>query len=392
MARSVSGVVTNNDAPYASKVVITSVEEKPRVLNTGFSDPVTGAYTINVTPWAGEVMAYAVQDYGKKWESEKALQVGDVVHGTIDQGYVFKVSQAGTTGTTEPVWPSATTVVTDGTVKYDSEILLQPVINGYVSTDADNTSLPPVSLFTGGTPGVWLDPTDISTLFQDAAMTIPVTADGDPVGAIRDKSGNGNHAVQTVDNRRPIYKVGSVTPYIRFTGHALLSMPGEVIRHGGSTGADVAILTEALDSENGASYKILSSNTNNYYNLNASSSVFITAVNGDRDSVAEVIPDYALSGVAIYRHGTFGGNPHVGVYDVSSDAKIEKSDLTSSNNNNYAPAAYTIGHDADGLGGVAAAVQNFVQLVGVSGELDSATRDELYANLKYIGTMYKQNA
>lgn len=36
--------------------------------------------------------------------------------------------------------------------------------------------------------GVWYDPSDLSTLFQDAAGTIPVTAAGQPVGLILDKS------------------------------------------------------------------------------------------------------------------------------------------------------------------------------------------------------------
>ena len=40
---------------------------------------------------------------------------------------------------------------------------------------------------------VFLDPTDISTMFQDAAGTIPVTADGQPLGLWLDKSGLDNH-------------------------------------------------------------------------------------------------------------------------------------------------------------------------------------------------------
>jgi len=41
---------------------------------------------------------------------------------------------------------------------------------------------------------VWLDGSDASTLFQDAAGTNPVTATGDPVALWKDKSGNSNDA------------------------------------------------------------------------------------------------------------------------------------------------------------------------------------------------------
>ncbi len=43
-------------------------------------------------------------------------------------------------------------------------------------------------LFTGGAPGVWYDPSDYSTLFQDSAGTTPVTAVEQPVGLMLDKS------------------------------------------------------------------------------------------------------------------------------------------------------------------------------------------------------------
>jgi hypothetical protein len=46
----------------------------------------------------------------------------------------------------------------------------------------------PASLFTGGIPGVWYDPSDYSTLFQDSAGTTPVTAVEQPVGLMLDKS------------------------------------------------------------------------------------------------------------------------------------------------------------------------------------------------------------
>ena len=45
----------------------------------------------------------------------------------------------------------------------------------------------PRSLFASGEQGIWLDPSDFSTLFQDAAGTTPVTALGQPVGLALDK-------------------------------------------------------------------------------------------------------------------------------------------------------------------------------------------------------------
>lgn len=63
-----------------------------------------------------------------------------------------------------------------------------------VTTDLSVTSLRPRQsgiwtpslLFDGGAQGAWFDPSDLSTLLQDAAGTIPVTADGDQVGLILD--------------------------------------------------------------------------------------------------------------------------------------------------------------------------------------------------------------
>ena len=45
----------------------------------------------------------------------------------------------------------------------------------------------PRGLFSASEQGIWLDPSDFSTLFQDAAGTTPVTAVGQPVGLALDK-------------------------------------------------------------------------------------------------------------------------------------------------------------------------------------------------------------
>ena len=61
----------------------------------------------------------------------------------------------------------------------------------------------PASLFRNAEQGVWYDPSDLSTLFQDSAGTVPVTAVEQPVGLMLDKSGRGNHATQATSTKRP---------------------------------------------------------------------------------------------------------------------------------------------------------------------------------------------
>lgn len=51
-------------------------------------------------------------------------------------------------------------------------------------------------------------------LYQDAAGTVPVTADGDQVGYMADLSGNGNHATQSIREARPIYRTDGVLHWL----------------------------------------------------------------------------------------------------------------------------------------------------------------------------------
>ena len=76
----------------------------------------------------------------------------------------------------------------------------------------------PLDLFAGGKKGAWYDPSDLSTMWQDSAGTTPVTADGQPVGKILDKSGNGNHATQPVAGKRPTYHTAGGTHWLYFDG------------------------------------------------------------------------------------------------------------------------------------------------------------------------------
>lgn len=61
---------------------------------------------------------------------------------------------------------------------------------------------------------------DLSTKWQDSARTTPVTADGDPVGAWDDLSGNGNHFTQSTGAQRPAYRTAQIN------GRAVLDLDG----------------------------------------------------------------------------------------------------------------------------------------------------------------------
>ena len=75
------------------------------------------------------------------------------------------------------------------------------------ATQVFGGSFTPLDLFSGGAQGIWLDPSDLSTMFQDLASTTPVTTPGQPVGRRLDKSGRGNHATAPTLAARPIYGV-----------------------------------------------------------------------------------------------------------------------------------------------------------------------------------------
>jgi hypothetical protein len=105
----------------------------------------------------------------------------------------------------------------------------------------------PLSLFSSGAPGAWYDPSDYTTLFQDAAGTTPVTAVEQTVGRMLDKSGNGNHATQSFPASRPTLSARynlltstetlatqsvttqAVTQTLRFTGAGSITLTGTAI-------------------------------------------------------------------------------------------------------------------------------------------------------------------
>jgi len=152
--------------------------------------------------------------------------VAPVISGTPEAGEVITCTQGTWTGNPTPTYTYQWTL--DGvniTGERSSTYTILDTDKGHTlacdvtgtnaagSVDATSNSMSiaayvyyPSELFEDGAQGVWYDPSDLSTMFQDSAGTTPVTADGQPVGLILDKSGRNNHASQATAAKRPIYK------------------------------------------------------------------------------------------------------------------------------------------------------------------------------------------
>ena len=76
----------------------------------------------------------------------------------------------------------------------------------------------PADLFANGEVGSWYDPSDMATLWQDTAGTVPVTAAGQSVARMDDKSGNNHHATQATASRRPTFQASGDIYWLSFDG------------------------------------------------------------------------------------------------------------------------------------------------------------------------------
>ena len=87
--------------------------------------------------------------------------------------------------------------------------VLKDIFNASYGSSAPSFS--PVSVFSGGKvgalydSGLWQNTSSPTGLWQDSGRTTPVTALGQPVGAIDDSSGNGFHLIQATAINRGTY-------------------------------------------------------------------------------------------------------------------------------------------------------------------------------------------
>lgn len=129
----------------------------------------------------------------------------------------------------------------------------------------------------GADQGLWLDPSDFSTMFQDSAGTNPVTAAGQTVNRINDKSGRGNHATNSsgtgptlgYDSTNDLWYLSFngtsqflVTSSINFTATDKLGIFAGV-RRNTTAGAIIAELSANYNTNAGSFYFGTGTNTSN---------------------------------------------------------------------------------------------------------------------------------
>ena len=106
----------------------------PTVVGTTASDSVTGDYELDVAPYQGQVNVMAIPDYGVEFTAGTQLPVDSIVRPTVPNGFLYRVTEAGTTGSTEPTWPTTENqVITSGGVTMITEYMLRPLVNSLLT-------------------------------------------------------------------------------------------------------------------------------------------------------------------------------------------------------------------------------------------------------------------
>jgi hypothetical protein len=162
---------------------------------------------------------------------------------------------------------------------------------------------PILALFANGEQGAYYDPSDSSTVFQDAAMTTPA-GDGDPVGAIMDKSGNGNHATQSTAAARPMLRQSGALWYLEFDGvDDFLTRAG--ILSGTQSAVYAAIQNRDLSNDAPSIVqKLTGSGRALYYHTRTSSNLKIAYLDGATSTVLTPTQDTSPHVYSWIRDGT----------------------------------------------------------------------------------------
>jgi len=125
----VAGTVKIDGVAAARDVIVIKDDPAGRQVVAEGQSAGDGTFDITYNDWAGAVIALALDEYGDDFAPETALNAGQVVHPSTPNGYVYKVTAAGTTGTEEPTWSTGGSV-TSGSVTFNALPYYRPVASG----------------------------------------------------------------------------------------------------------------------------------------------------------------------------------------------------------------------------------------------------------------------
>ncbi len=194
-----------------------------RVATYPFTVP-SGAFTVSL-PYlpigvipvaAGEYLGFWAQNgansfIGRTTTSDVNLRTG-IYSGTVGAGHVssFTDTTIDSGGRVELAFTVEYPTVTEARLA-ETERLAKLAIEAARAPAEDLGIYSPAFLFAKfGATGAWYDFTDPSSLYSDTAATTNVSVDGDKIGYVRDKSGNGFDLKAASDGVRPTYKTGII--------------------------------------------------------------------------------------------------------------------------------------------------------------------------------------
>lgn len=134
----VNGTVNIDGNPREKKVSIFSAggNAVPTIVGHATSSDIDGSYSVDVLKERdGYLMGIAYDDYGKTWSPSTAFALDDLAIPLTANTHWYKVTTAGTTGASEPTWPTGGGTVADGTVVWtDMGLIESPVARGPFQT------------------------------------------------------------------------------------------------------------------------------------------------------------------------------------------------------------------------------------------------------------------
>lgn len=186
----------------------------------------------------------------------------------------------------------------------------------YINRAAPFPLNPIASLYASREQGAWFDPSDLTTMFQDAAGTTPVTADGQPVGLIRDKSWRSNHASQATTARRPTYKTDGTHHWLAFDGTDDCLVTGNVNLSGGDKVTQITAVEPTVDTGTHQSFAEFSAATA----TNAGSfAMYWDRSSGLFNAYSRGTASPTASHAATKARGIVGAALMVATYDIAGD-------------------------------------------------------------------------